>query len=69
VPLQHAGTLRHDGILGYSVGLGRPLTRWCFVRADYHRDERTSDIPGLSTKTYAFTGQVGLGYVASGVTR
>jgi hypothetical protein len=61
----NVGVPRSDRIFGYSAGLGRPLTRWCFVRVDYHRERRTSDLAGFGTQTHAFSAQIGLGYVGA----
>ena len=55
------GEPRRDNIFGWSVGLSRSLGRIAFVRADYRRDHRSSNLPGFSTTTDGFLVQVGLG--------
>lgn len=52
---------RADELFGWTLGLARPLTRWSYLRADYSQDRRTSNVPGLSTRTHAFVLQLGLG--------
>lgn len=52
---------REDRIFGWSVGLGRPVTSWSYVRADYRRERRDSNIDRMDSETEAFTVQVGLG--------
>lgn len=56
-------TPRRDDIFGWTVGLGRPLTRWGFVRADYRRDRRDSNLDEFDTTTWTFVLQVGVGYL------
>ena len=38
---------REDTILGWTLGLSRPLGSFAYVRADYRRDRRRSNLPGL----------------------
>jgi len=52
---------RHDRLFGWTAGLGRSLTRWSHLRADYNWDDRRSNVPGLSARTHAFVVQLGLG--------
>jgi len=54
---------REDRIFGWSAGLGRSLTRWGYLRADYRREERKSNIPGLTNTTHAFVVQMGVGFL------
>ncbi len=56
-------TPRQDDIVGWTVGLGRPLTRWGFVRADYRRDRRDSNLDEFDTTTWTFVLQLGVGYL------
>ena len=56
------GDPRRDDLFGWSVGLGRPLTGWGFIRADYRRTKRDSNVPTFSNTTEAFLLQVGFGY-------
>jgi hypothetical protein len=51
---------RRDDLFGWTAGLARPLTSWSFLRADYYRDRRDSNVPGLSTRTHSFVVQLGL---------
>ena len=57
---------RADRIRGYAVGLGRPVTRWAFVRVDYRKEFRDSNLAEFDTDTSAFTAQVGLGAFGAG---
>jgi hypothetical protein len=66
VVAQDASTPRHDDILGFAVGVGRPLARWAFLRADYSQQRRDSNLPGFSTTTHSFTAQLGIGYLGGG---
>ena len=59
------GEPRRDDLFGWSVGLGRPLTRWGFIRADYRQTERDSNVPDFRNDTEAFILQVGFGYFGS----
>lgn len=52
---------RSDRLLGWSAGLGRVLTRWASLRADYSADRRRSNVPGLSTRTHSLVVQLTLG--------
>jgi hypothetical protein len=64
---------RVDDLLGWSAGVGRALTRWSFVRADYRRDRRHSNLPAFHTDGHVLIVQIGLGYLgaapAGGVAR
>ncbi len=55
------GEPRADRLLGWTLGLGRPLTRWSYLRADYRRDRRRSNLSRLDTDLHGFTIQVGFG--------
>jgi hypothetical protein len=57
---------RADRIRGFAVGLGRPLTRWAFIRADYRKEFRDSNLDELDTETSAFSAQIGLGAFGGG---
>lgn len=61
-PAADLGEPRQDRILGWSAGLGRPLTRWCFLRVDYRQDRRESNIDSLSTTSHGLVAQVGVGW-------
>jgi hypothetical protein len=56
------GAPRRDQIVGWVVGLGRGVTRWAFVRADYRRDRRDSNIDFFDQRTHALYVQLGLGF-------
>jgi hypothetical protein len=60
---------REDTIFGWSLGLSRPLGTFAFVRADYRRDRRRSNLPGFDVTTDGFTLQVGLGLFGTSVGR
>ena len=60
------GDPRRDDLFAWSVGLGRSLTRWGFLRADYRRTKRDSNLPDFSNDTEGFFLQVGFGYFGSG---
>jgi len=60
-PAAEIGEPRADHLLGWTMGLGRPLTRWSYVRADYRRDRRRSNLSRLDTDLDGFTIQVGFG--------
>jgi hypothetical protein len=60
------GEPREDRILGWSIGLGRTLTRRAFVRADYRREERDSNVDEFDVTIHSFVIQVGLGFFGGG---
>ncbi len=59
------GAPRRDMIRGWTLGLGRPVTRYAFVRADYRRERRDSNIDSFDSPSNALTVQVGLGLFAA----
>jgi hypothetical protein len=59
-------TLRRDEAFGWAAGLGRRIGRRAFLRADYRRDRRTSNVPGLNVTTSGFVIQLGLGLSGGG---
>jgi hypothetical protein len=63
IPAVEIGQPRKDRIFGWSVGLGRPLTRWCFVRVDYRQDHRDSNLDEFEYTAHGFVAQVGLGWL------
>lgn len=63
------GVPRRDTIRGVTLGLGRPLTRWSFVRADYRRDRRDSNLDEFDTRTWTLIVQMGLGWLGRTPTR
>jgi hypothetical protein len=58
------GTPRRDQIVDWLVGLGRSITRWAYVRVDYRRDRRDSNLKFFSQSTHAFFAELGLGFFA-----
>ena len=56
---------RRDDIRGWTLGLGRPLTRHAFVRADYRRERRDSNIDAFDTHSNVLTAQLGVGLFAA----
>lgn len=60
-PASEIGEARRDRLFGWTVGVGRAITRWSFLRADYRRDRRRSNLDRLDTDTDAFTVELGLG--------
>ncbi len=63
------GETREDTIFGWTLGLGRNLGFRSYVRADYRRDRRRSNIPGLSVTTDGIVVQFGIGFAPSGARR
>jgi hypothetical protein len=59
------GEPRDDTILAWGIGLGRPIGRRGFVRADYRRDRRESNLPGFSVTSDALIIQLGYGIFGS----
>jgi hypothetical protein len=56
------GLPREDHIRGWSAGLGRPFTRWAYVRSDYRWERRDSNLDRLDTDTHVFSVQLGVGF-------
>jgi hypothetical protein len=56
---------RRDRIWEGAIGLSRPLTRFAWVRADYRRERRDSNLDLFDTTTDAFVAQIGVGFVGS----
>lgn len=52
---------RRDRIFGWRLGLARPLTERAFLRLDYTRDRRSSNVPGFSTRGHALILSLGIG--------
>lgn len=57
------GRPRRDRIFGWSAGLGRSITRWSFLRVDYRRDRRDSNLRSLENTADGFVAQLGLGWL------
>jgi hypothetical protein len=56
---------RRDEIWNWSVGIGRALSRWAFLRADYRRERRNSNLPAFQTHAHLFMVQLGIGFLGS----
>jgi hypothetical protein len=69
VPQALIGEPREDTILGLAVGLGRNLGPRVYVRADYRRDRRRSNLPGFDVTTDGFIVQFGIGQAPGGFRR
>jgi hypothetical protein len=69
VPEAAIGEPREDTILGLAVGLGRTLGPRAYVRADYRRDRRRSNLPGFDVTTNGFIVQLGIGQAPTGLRR
>jgi hypothetical protein len=63
------GIPRRDDIVGWTVGLGRPIGWRAWVRADYRRERRNSNLPGFDVTTDGFVVQLGVGLSGSGPSR
>ena len=63
------GVPRRDDILGWTVGLGRQLGWRAWVRADYRRERRDSNLPGFDVTTDGFVVQLGVGLFDPGASR
>jgi len=57
---------RRDQSFGWTLGLGRRIGQRAFLRADYRRDRRTSNLPGLDATTSGFILQLGMGLAGAG---
>lgn len=57
---------RRDEVLGWSLGIGRSLGWRTWLRADYRRERRDSNLPGFDLTTDGFVIQVGLGLFGPG---
>jgi hypothetical protein len=68
-PARDLGRPRRDELFGWSVGLGRPFTRWAYVRADYRKERRDSNVDAFDSRSRAFTVQMGLGVFRTAVSR
>jgi hypothetical protein len=60
---------RRDSIFGWSLGIGRELGWRAWVRADYRRERRDSNVPGFDITTDGFLIQLGLGLFGPGPAR
>ena len=60
---------RRDEIFGWTVGVGRQIGWRAWARADYRRERRNSNVPGLDVTTDGFVVQLGLGLFGPGSPR
>jgi hypothetical protein len=58
------GAPRRDELVHWMAGIGRSISRWAFVRADYRRDRRDSNLDFYDQRTHAFYAMLGLGFFA-----
>lgn len=56
------GEPRADRIFGWNVGLGRSLSRWAYVRADYGRQSRSSNLKAFENVTDSLIVQLGVAW-------
>jgi hypothetical protein len=63
------GAPRRDDILGWTLGLGREIGWRAWVRADYRRERRDSNLPGFDVTTDGFVVQLGVGLFGQGPSR
>ena len=63
------GEPRRDDIVGWTLGLGRQIGWRAWVRADYRRERRNSNLPGFDVTTEGFVVQLGVGLFGPGPSR
>ena len=68
VPATGLDVPRRDEIWAWSVGLGRALSRWAFLRAEDRRERRNSNLPAFQTHAHLFMVQLGIGFLGSNPT-
>jgi hypothetical protein len=56
---------RRDGIRGWTLGLARPVTRHAFLRADYRRERRDSNIDAFDSHSNALIVELAVGLFAT----
>jgi len=61
LPATAVGAPREDDLVGWTVGLSRSLTRYAFLRVDYRRDRRDSNLPEIPNTTRSLLVQLGVG--------
>ena len=59
------GEPRRDEIRGWTLGLGRPVTRHAFIRADYRRERRDSNIDAFDSRSNVLIVELGVGLFAT----
>ncbi len=63
------GTPRRDEMLGFTIGLSRSVGTRASISADYRRERRDSNVPGLDTTTDGWVLQLTIGHSAPGGSR
>jgi hypothetical protein len=63
------GVPREDTIFAWSVGLGRPLGSRAFLRGDYRRERRNSNLRDFNITTHSLIVQLGIGLFGAPGTR
>ena len=61
------GEPRRDDIWGWTLGIGRQIGVKAWIRADYRREKRDSNLPGFDVTTDGFLIQVGIGRLGPGI--
>jgi hypothetical protein len=61
------GAPRRDDIWAWTVGVGRQIGVKAWIRADYRREKRHSNIPGFDVTNDGFLIQLGIGRLGPGV--
>lgn len=69
LPASAIGSPRADDLSGWSVGMSRPFGRQVFLRADYRRDRRDSNLPGFDLVNRSLAVQLGIGRFTEGLAR
>ena len=64
-PAADTGSPRRDTMWDGAVGLARSLSHRAWVRADYRRERRNSDLDMFDVTTQALTVQIGIGFLGS----
>lgn len=59
-PAESIGVPRRDDILGWTAGLGRRIGSRSWLRFDYRREQRESNLPGFDVTTDGFSVQFGI---------
>ena len=59
------GGPRRDRIWAWTAGLGRELTRWAFLRADYIDERRDSNVNRFDSHNHTLVVQFGVGFFGS----
>jgi hypothetical protein len=63
------GVPRRDDLLAWTIGVGRQIGWRTWLRGDYWRDRRNSNLPGYDVTTDGFIIQLGIGLFGQGAAR